>query len=52
MMAMRTGENTQIKALLTDDQKPKFDAYVASMPRGRGMGGGGGAAPTPPPPPQ
>jgi protein CpxP len=52
MMAMRTDENTQIKALLTDDQKPKFDAYVASMPRGRGMSGGGGAAPTPPPPPQ
>ena len=52
MMSMRTDENTQIKALLTDDQKPKFDAYVASMPRGRGMGGGGGAAPTSPPPPQ
>lgn len=52
MMAMRTDENTQIKALLTDDQKPKFDAYVASMPQGRGMGGGGGAAPTPLPPPQ
>ncbi len=51
MMAMRTDENTQIKALLTDDQKPKFDAYVASMPQGRGPGGGG-AAPTPPPPPQ
>ncbi len=52
MMAMRADENTQIKALLTDDQKPKFDAYVASMPQGRGPGGGGGAAPTPPPPPQ
>ena len=52
MMAMRADENTQIKALLTDDQRPKFDAYVASMPQGRGPGGGGGAAPTPPPPPQ
>jgi len=49
MMAMRTDENTQIKAMLTDDQKPKFDAYLASMPQGRG--GGGGAAPMPPPPP-
>jgi protein CpxP len=48
MTAMRTDENTQIKALLTDDQKPKFDAYLASMPQGRGPGGGGGA----PPPPQ
>ncbi len=52
MMAMRTDENTQIKALLTDDQKPKFDAYLASMPQGRGgRGGGGGGAGTPPPPP-
>jgi Spy/CpxP family protein refolding chaperone len=46
MMAMRTDENAQIKALLTDDQKPKFDAYLASMPQGRG----GGGAPPPPPP--
>jgi len=54
MMAMRTDENTQIKALLTDDQKPKFDAYLASMPQGRGGrgGGGGGAGAPPPPPPQ
>jgi Spy/CpxP family protein refolding chaperone len=49
MMAMRTDENTQIKALLTDDQKPKFDAYLASMPQGRGPGGGG---PPPAAPPQ
>jgi periplasmic protein CpxP/Spy len=53
MQAMRTDENTQIKALLTDDQKPKYDAYLASMPQrggGRGgAGGGGGAAPPPPP---
>src|SRR5450432_806263 len=41
MTAMRTDENTQIKALLTDDQKPKFDAYLAAMPQGRGPGGGG-----------
>jgi protein CpxP len=37
MMAMRTDENAKIKALLTDDQKPKFDAYLASMPQGRGL---------------
>ncbi len=49
MQAMRADENTQIKALLTDDQKPKFDAYLASMPQGRGGGGGGGQAPPPPP---
>lgn len=42
MMEIRNQENTQIKALLTDDQKTKYDAYLASMPR---MGGG-------PPPPQ
>jgi periplasmic protein CpxP/Spy len=46
MTAMRTDENTQIKALLTDDQKTKFDA----MPQrgGRGGGGGGGGAMPPP----
>jgi protein CpxP len=48
MMAMRTDENTQIKALLTDDQKPKFDAYLASMPQGRGPGGGGAPPAAPP----
>jgi periplasmic protein CpxP/Spy len=37
MQAMRTEENTKIKALLTDEQKPKFDAYLASMPQ---RGGG------------
>jgi protein CpxP len=53
MQAMRTDENTQIKALLTDDQKPKYDAYVASMPqRGGGRGGAGGGGAAPPPPPQ
>lgn len=47
MMAMRADENTQIKALLTDAQKTKFDAYLASMPQRGGGGGGGGAAPPP-----
>ena len=48
MTAMRTDENAQIKALLTDEQKPKFDAYLASLPQGRGPGAGG----PPPAPPQ
>jgi Spy/CpxP family protein refolding chaperone len=52
MQAMRADENTQIKALLTDDQKPKFDAYLASMPQGRGGGGGGQGGPPPAAPPQ
>jgi protein CpxP len=53
IQAMRADENKQIKALLTDDQKPKFDAYLAAMPQyGRGGGGGGqGGGGTPPPPP-
>jgi len=46
MMAMRSDENDKIKALLTDDQKPKFDAYLASMPQGRP---GGGPPPATPP---
>jgi periplasmic protein CpxP/Spy len=44
MMAIRTASQAKIKALLTDDQKPKYDAYLAAMPQGRGPGG--------PPPPQ
>ena len=49
MMAIRQTESTQIKAVLTEDQKPKFDAMVArQMER---MRGGGGPPPTPPPPP-
>jgi protein CpxP len=56
MTAMRTDENTQIKALLSDDQKPKFDAYLASLPQRGGRGGGGGApgagGPPPAAPPQ
>ena len=46
MMEIRTAQQTQIKALLTADQKPKYDAFLASQ---RPMGGG---APPPPPPPQ
>jgi protein CpxP len=51
MMALREAETAQIKAVLTDDQKPKFDAMEARQ-RDRMRGGGGnGAAPPPPPPP-
>lgn len=52
MMEIRNQENTDIKALLTDDQKTKYDAYLASMPRRGGMGGPGGGAPAGGPPPQ
>jgi Spy/CpxP family protein refolding chaperone len=52
MMEIRTAQNNQIKALLTDDQKTKFDAYVASMPQGRGGGGGQGGPGGGGPPPQ
>lgn len=56
MMAIRTDEYAQIKALLTDEQKPKYDAYLASLPQrgprpGGGAPGGAGAPPPPPPPP-
>jgi protein CpxP len=54
MMAIRTDEQTQIKVLLTDDQKTKYDAYIASTSNRRGGGAPAGApADTPPPaPPQ
>lgn len=45
MMEIRKATQAKIKALLTEDQKPKYDAYLAAMPQGRGPGG-------PPPPPQ
>jgi len=63
IQAMRADENAQIKALLTDEQKPKFDAYLASQPQrgprpggapggpGGAPGGGPGGAGAPPPPP-
>ena len=50
MMAIRKASNDKIKALLTDDQKPKFDEMLAQQ-RQRG-GGGGQGGPPPPPPPQ
>jgi protein CpxP len=50
MMAIQHGESTQIKAVLTDDQKPKFDAMEARMRERRDRGGNGGPPPPPPPP--
>ena len=47
MMEIRTAQQTQIKALLTDEQKPKYDQFVASQ---RPMGGGGPGGPGGPPP--
>lgn len=52
MTEIRNEQQAKIKALLTDDQKTKYDAYLASQPRGgRGGGGGGGNGAPPPPPP-
>ena len=52
MMAIQQSQATQIKAFLTDDQKPKYDAMEARMrDRMRGGGGDGGPPPPPPPPP-
>ena len=50
MMAIRTDAQTKIKALLTDEQKPKYDEFLASQrPMGGGRGPAGGGAPPPPP---
>jgi protein CpxP len=58
MMEMRNTESANIKAVLTDDQKVKFDALqkqqMDRMREGRGNGGGNGSGAgsgTPPPPP-
>jgi len=48
MMAINAEQTTKIKALLTDDQKAKYDTYLASRPQ-RGGGGGGMGASGPPP---
>ncbi len=39
MAKMTTARNDAVKALLTDEQKKKFDENVAAMPQGRGRGG-------------
>jgi protein CpxP len=40
MMAIRTDQQTKIKAVLSADQKPKYDAMLAAQ-QNRGPGGGG-----------
>ncbi len=47
MTAIREAQTAKIKAVLTDEQKPKYDAMMAAQ-RQRGPGAGG---PPPPPPP-
>jgi periplasmic protein CpxP/Spy len=39
MNKMNAERNDAIKALLTDEQKKKFDENLAAMPQGRGRGG-------------
>jgi protein CpxP len=52
MMAIQESESKQIKSLLTDDQKPKYDAMEARMrERMRNREGGGPPPPPSPPPP-
>ena len=48
MMAMRDAEQTKIKAVLTDDQKTKYDAMMAKMRERREQHGDGGPPPPPP----
>ena len=48
MMAIRTDENSAIRALLTDAQKTKFDAMPQPGRRGGGGAPGGGAPAAPP----
>ena len=53
MMDIHKASQDKIRALLTDDQKTKFDALQAQMRERRGNreGGGDGPPPQPPPPP-
>lgn len=50
MMAMREAEQTKVKAVLTEDQKPKYDAMMAAQRERRAQGGSGGNYGPPPPP--
>lgn len=56
MMALREDQQTKIKAVLTDEQKPKYDAMIQAqqnrMRNGGAPGGSGDQTPPPPPPPQ
>ena len=54
MKAIHEGQTAKIRAILTDEQKPKFDAMLAHeherMENHRGGEGGQDGAPPPPPP--
>jgi Spy/CpxP family protein refolding chaperone len=52
MMEMREHENAKIKAVLTPEQKVKYEAMEAKMRERMRDRGEGGGAPPPPPPPQ
>ena len=39
-MKLRADQNAAIRGVLTADQQKTFDANLAKMPQGRGMGGG------------
>jgi Spy/CpxP family protein refolding chaperone len=56
MMQIRSDAQTQIRAVLTSDQQPKYDALLAQqqqhMGRRRGGMGGGQDDQAPPPPPE
>lgn len=45
MRALQTEHRAALRALLTADQQTRFDANVAALPQGRGMGGTGGGRP-------
>jgi hypothetical protein len=49
MMSMRKAENDKVEALLTADQKTKYEAMEQEM-RGRMRGGNGGGTPQTPQP--
>jgi periplasmic protein CpxP/Spy len=50
MMDIHKASRDKIRALLTDDQKTKFDALETEMREHRGNRGGGDGPPPPPPP--
>jgi protein CpxP len=50
MMDIHKASQDKIRALLTDDQKTKFDALQAQMRERRGNRGDGDGPPPPPPP--
>jgi protein CpxP len=52
MMDIHKTSQDKIRALLTEDQKTKFDALQAQMREHRGNHGGGDEPPPPPPPQQ